>query len=204
MEYTIISCIKDLTLATAAIITSSVAIYGLNTWRRQHVGQVEYDLARRLLKTSYEIRNAINQVRHPMMWSYEMIEPSEDEKKYSREEKRHYGTANAYQKRWEKVQNSTNDLNTDLLEAEAIWGKEIYDIFKPCKDLENELFRNIQDYLQLINPNESDEMKEVIRKSRKKQREIMYDDLTDDNEYKRQYAEALTKIEKYLRPKLSK
>lgn len=133
-----------------------------------------------------------------------MIEPPEDEKEYSREEKRHYSTANAYQKRWEKVQNSTNDLNTDLLEAEAIWGKEIYDIFKPCKDLENELFRNIQDYLQLINPNEADEMKEVIRKSRKKQREIMYDDLKDDNEYKREYAEALTKIEKYLKPKLSK
>lgn len=204
MEYTIISYIKDLALATAAIITSYVAIYGLNTWRRQHVGQVEYNLARRLLKTSYEIRNAINQVRHPMIWSYEMIEPPENEKKYSREEKRHYGTANAYQKRWEKVQNSTNDLNTDLLEAEAIWGKEIYDIFKPCNDLKNELFRNIQDYLKLIDPNESDDLKEFIQKSRKKQREIMYDKLTDDDKYKRQYAEALTKIEKYLKPKLSK
>jgi len=90
LEYTVISSIKDLTLATAAIVTSYVALYGLNAWKRQHIGQVEYSLARRLLKTSYSIRNAINQVRYPMMWSYEIIEPSEDGKTYSDEEKRHY------------------------------------------------------------------------------------------------------------------
>jgi len=204
MGYTVIPFIKDIILSIAAITTASVAVYGLSTWKRQHVGHVEYDLARRLLKTSYAIRNAINQVRHPMMWAYEMVEPPEDGKTYSHQEKKHYGTANAYQKRWEKVQNAKDELNTDLLEAEAILGNEIYKIFKPCKDLESELFSSIQDYLQLINPNESDEMKEVISKSRKKQINILYDDLTDNNEYRKNYTTAIEEIEKYLKPKLSK
>ena len=66
------------------------------------------------------------------------------------------------------------------------------------------MISSIQDYLQLINPNESDEMKEVISKSRKKQRDVLYDDLTDNNEYRKNYTIGIEEIEKYLKPKLSK
>jgi len=33
-----VSFIKDIILSIAAIAIASVAIYGLNTWRRQHIG----------------------------------------------------------------------------------------------------------------------------------------------------------------------
>lgn len=99
-----ISISKDITLAIAAIVGSYVGVNGLKTWERQLKGNAEYDLARRLLKRTYQWRDAVQQVRNPLG----------------------IGGAEAsieYQKRWDEVRNAKNELHIDLIEAEVIWGK---------------------------------------------------------------------------------
>ncbi len=139
------------------------------------------------------------------MWAYEMPSPPEDEAaKMSPEQMRFYGTSKAYQARWDKVQIERTSLYADLLEAEAIWGVELKELFKKVFDLEHELFTRIRHYIELINPDTAEASKEAIRNIDKKARDIMYDDLSDEpDEYKKDLVSAIEKIEKYLKPKLS-
>ena len=196
---------KDIVLSGAAITGAVVAVKGLGTWQRQLKGQSEYELSRRILVTLFKYRDAINGVRHPAMWAYEMPTPSEDEaKSMSLEKIRFYGTSKAYQARWDKVQSERTSLYADLLEAEAIWGNELKDLFKNVFGLEHELFTRVRHYIELINPDTDKESKEAISNIDKKGRDIMYDNLSDEpDEYKKDLISAIEKIEKYLKPKLS-
>lgn len=195
---------KDLILSGAAITGAVVAIKGLGTWQRQLKGQSEYDLSRRILVSLFKYRDAINGVRHPVMWLYEIPSPPDDEAKdMSHQQIRFYGTSKAYQARWGKVQNERTSLYADLLEAEALWGDEPRKLFKVIYDLEHELFTRIRHYIELINPDAEKATKEAISNKYKKGRDIMYDDLSDEgDEFKEDFRAGVEKIEKYLKPKL--
>ena len=201
----IVTLLKDLVLSGAAITGAAVAVKGLGTWQRQLKGQSEYELSRRILVSVFKYRDAINGVRHPAMWAYEMPSPPEEEAaRMSREQIRFYGTSKAYQARWDKVQTERTSLYADLLEAEAIWGAELKELFKEVFNLEHKLFTRIRHSVELINPDTDEASKDAIRNIDKKARDIMYDNLRDEpDEYKKDLIAAIEKIEKYLKPKLS-
>ena len=139
------------------------------------------------------------------MWAYEMPSPPDDEAKdMSHEQLRFYGTSKAYQARWDKVQNERTILYTDLLEAEALWGSELKNLFKVVFDLEHELFTSIRHYIELLNPDADEASKDAIRDIDNKRRDIMYDDLSEEgDEYKNDFKDGVENIEKYLKPKLT-
>ena len=201
----IFTLIKDIAVTGAAITGAIVAVKGLGTWQRQLKGQSEYELSRRILVTLFKYRDAIDGVRHPVMWGHEMPSPPEDEvRSMSREQIRFYGTSKAYQARWNKVQDERTALYADLLEAEAIWGTDLNILFKVIFDLQHELFTRIRHYLELINPDTHESSKEVIRKFDEKNRDIMNDLLGEEpDEYKADIINAIKSIEVYLKPKLS-
>lgn len=122
----------------------------------------------------------------------------------SREQMRFYGTSKGYQARWDKVETERTSLYADLLEAEAIWGTELKNLFNKVFNLEHELFTRIRHHLELINPDTDEASKEAIRNIDMKARDIMYDNFSDEpDEYKRDIIAAIEEIEKYLKPKLS-
>ena len=201
----IITTIKDLILSGAAITGAIVAVKGLGTWQRQLKGQSEYELSRRILVSLFKYRDAINGVRHPAMWAYEMPNPPEEEAKSMNDSQiRSYGTSKAYQARWDKVQAERTILYADMLEAEAIWGSELNSLFKMVFDLQHELFTKIRHYLELINPDTREASKEAINKIDEKSRDIMYEIFGDEpDEFKQDLLNAIESIELYLKPKLS-
>ena len=201
----ILSIIKEIVITGAAITGSIVAVKGLSTWQRQLKGQSEYDLSRRILVSLFKYRDAINGVRNPAMWADEMpIPPEEKTKAMNSDQISFYGTSNAYQARWDKVQEERTSLYADLLEAEAIWGTELNDLFKVVFDLQHELFTQIRHYLILINPDLPEARKNAIEKIDKNKRDIMYDELGEKpDEYKSNLIDAIKVIESYLKPKLS-
>lgn len=201
----IFTTIKDIVLTGAAITGAIVAVKGLGTWQRQLKGQSEYELSRRILVTLFKYRDAIDGIRHPVMWGFEMPAPPEHEAStMSHEQIRFYGTSKAYQVRWGKLQDERKALYADLLEAEAIWGGDLNDLFKVVFNLQHELFIKIRHHLELINPETNESSKEAIRKIDAKSRDIMYDLLDEKpDEYKNDVIRAIKRIEDYLRPKLS-
>ena len=192
--------VKDVAITGAAIIAGYVGIKGLGTWRRQLKGNTEYELAKQLLRSVYELREAIASVRHPFMqYSQEPDMPEEKLKELSVREKQWHAMAQAYQKRWEPVPKAKSTLDTTLLEAEVVWGQRIVEIVSPFDELIGELLWAIQDHLEAMNPNgyyESPGAEEI-----KKRRGILYvRGNTEKDEYKKRLEEIISAIEEELKP----
>lgn len=208
MNYICLTEIKDAVLTIAAGVGIYVALRGLNTWNRQLKGGVEYELARRLLKCTYRLREAIKSVRNPVIWQNEQPSPPiEDAEKMSSKQRRYYGLSMTYQRRWDKVNEIRNDLQTELVEAEVLWGKEIHNLYEPLFKLQRELYFNIHSYLIVCDPDEDEGMKEAMHVIMKKNRDVMYDmsdSIPDEEKFTPDVSKAIASIEIYLMPHLKK
>lgn len=161
---------------------------------------------RRLLKCTYRLREAIKSVRNYIIQPNEQSSPPDDEARtMTLDQQRYYGLSKAYQNRWDKVVQVRNDLQTELLEAEVIWGKEIHDRFEPLFKLQQELFADIHSYLVVCNPAEHQQTRDAMAEIRRKRREVLYDisDLEPDK-YSEEVALAISSIETHLKPHLKK
>lgn len=201
-----IGAVKDVILTCAAVVGAWVALRGLNTWNRQLKGSVEYDLTRRLLRNTYRLREAIKGVRNPVMWAAEMPAPPEEERqKMNREQIHHYGQGRAYQLRWDKVTEIRNELQTELLEGEVIWGDALHKKYEPLFKLQQELFVTIHSYLRATDPAVSEPSRQATQRVLEKRRDVMYDESGETpDEFSQDIAKAIASIETYLKPHLRK
>ena len=109
--------------AISAIIIAAFAIYGIREWKRQMKGKTNYEIARRYLKASLNLRNAILYVRNPFIPVSEMQEALKEHGLDSVEYSDHVKTNIAvYSRRWKKVQEAWTNLEAELLDAETSWG----------------------------------------------------------------------------------
>lgn len=196
---------KDIVLTITAVVASIVAVKGLSSWNRQLKGEVEYELTRRLLKSAFKIREALKIVRNPVMFGYEQPLPEKAEAdKMTYDQIRHYGTARAYQTRWDKVDEARAELQMDLLEAEVIWGDVIQKKFSRLFELQVELFSVVQTYLVIMDPNQPQTTRNAYQEIMKTKRDIMYDLSSADkpDEFTNDVTSAVKAIEEHLMPHL--
>lgn len=202
----LLSITKDTVLIVTAISGVCVARKGLSTWNRQLKGGVEYDLTRRILKCTYKLREAIKGVRNPVIWGNEMLIPSESEASImSKEQIRHFGLVSAYKKRLDIVMEVRADLQTEMLEAEALWGKDIIGKFDQLFKLQKELILSVHTSISARDPNNSAQSRDAFQVLSSKQREILYD-LSSENpdEFTSDINRAIEEIELFLKPYLRK
>lgn len=114
-----IETIKDAIVSLAAVSTAIIAFLGLRIWRKQLKGQAQYELARRLMRAVYKVRENIRIVRNPFL-------PLEQKDQLSK-----------------GITKVISDLNAARLEAEFLWDAEINEILKPLHKLVKDLFRGI-------------------------------------------------------------
>lgn len=175
---------------TVAIVTGAiVAIVGVNTWKKELAGKVEYELARRYLKSVYKVREAIKFVRNPFIpvdeISIALKESGLEEADYSDHERSNRAV---YSKRWKKVTEASTDLNVELIEAEVSWGKEAVEVSKGLTDQVNKLFVALKMFL---------EVREI-----KHDRGIIYEGYDANDVFNQDLEKAIKKIESYVRPHL--
>jgi hypothetical protein len=199
-----IGIVKDIVLTVAALIGMIVAVFGLNTWNRQLKGGAEYELTRRLLKCTYRLREAIKGVRNPTILPSEQV--ITDGEKHERIERQKYlGLAFAYQARWEKVVAARDELQTELLEGEVLWGDQIYEKFDLLFKLQNELLADVNSYLALANPDINEDAKDAWYGIRRNRREVLYEMMSPfPDPYSDDISNVVAEIESYLKPHLAK
>lgn len=107
--------ILDLVLGLLQLLVIAAGVViggkGLGTWRSQLVGKGDHDLARRLLISLLRVRDAIQVVRHPLIWSGEMESAIKakglEEKAKKEQESNRFSTTTgrsaAYSVRWERL-----------------------------------------------------------------------------------------------------
>jgi hypothetical protein len=205
----IFTIIKDCVLAAVAVTGAVVAVRGLRTWNRQLKGGVEYALTRRLLRHTYEMREAIRGLRNPFMSVAEMPVPPEAERsKMSRDEVTHYGSVHGYENRWEPVTKARNELRAALLEAEVLWGNSIHTTFEPLFKLQSEIFSYLHTYLRATDPKQNEATQDALYKVLEKRREVLYDlsdiNKPDSDPFSKDVEIAIGGIETFLKPHLKK
>lgn len=67
----IIKALPMVVASVAAFVASIVAIYGINTWRREFIGKRRIELAEDVLALFYEVRDAIAGIRNPFSFEGE-------------------------------------------------------------------------------------------------------------------------------------
>lgn len=197
-----INLVKEVFLTGTAITGVYVAIQGLDTWKQQLKGQADYNLARSLLINTYKYRDALYFVRNPIMTGAELALTQEEKQgALTYNEESYRGNVKAYQKRWDAVLKCRNEISADIIEAEALWGKAMPKIIRNLINQEDELYRQINHFLAIKNPNLSNDEKDFDRKNFN--RKFLYDSFDDTKDpFRLSFSEALLPIESYLRGKL--
>lgn len=199
-----IAVFKDVVLAVAAFVGMLVAVSGLSTWNRQLKGSVEYELTRRLLKHTYRLREAIREVRYPLM-SYGPADDVEGAAPMNREQKEYQGMVNAYRERWAKVIAARDDLRTEILEGEVVWDDEIHTKFNPLFAMQSELSNEIQLYIEVSDPQIRRDKRDELLDIRGGRRSVMYDMLGHaEDPFSDEMKATIITIESYLKPHLKK
>lgn len=120
----ILSIVKDVVLACAGAITAIVAILGLKNWSRELRGRAEFDAARSLIRSMYRLRDEIQSSRSPFISGHEFPEDyGLPGARTSEQEAQAW--AHVYNNRWKPVREAVLDFESHVLEAEALWGRDV-------------------------------------------------------------------------------
>lgn len=105
------------------LVTGTVAITGLFSWRAQMVGKNTYEVAKNVVAGAFKVRDSINRCRNAFIsaneWAERVEVPGESD------QQRHAGESYfAYVKRFNKVVEAIEAWYPATIEAEAIFGAE--------------------------------------------------------------------------------
>ena len=121
--------VKDCVLAMLAAGTLWVGRQGLQTWRRQLVGTVHFDVARKHAKAAYQLRDAIRTARSPVYMSHEV--PLQRDRSDAQAEADVMWRA--FSNRMDPVWEALRELDLATLESEALWGAAMRDASIPFR-----------------------------------------------------------------------
>jgi len=152
-----ISAIKDIIVAVAAIVTAFTALRGLKKWQDELRGKTEYEVARRVIKALYKVKDGFNAVRSAAIWTSEFPEviQGESRSRLSDTEERKAHT-HVYQNRWNCLTEALRELDIEALDAEVIWGQDIEQLMQEIRACRNELQVAIKQYLASITSNQKE------------------------------------------------
>jgi len=163
-------------------------------------------LAKRVLRNVYRLRDALGQVRSPLITSSETafaLKEAGIELKPKDASAHANSQAAVYQLRWRKVTDAFRDLEVDAVEVEALWGKEASDHVVALRRNVNSLLAALELYLRDLQVPEAGILNAATRRAFE---EIIHrmGEKEEDDKYARDLSAAISRIEQIARPYLSK
>lgn len=120
------SLTKDVFSIIGTIGTITLGVVGLTTWKRQLRGTSEYELAKKAIFVTYQVRQSIQSVRNPMLQlSREEVEAGNKIQEQQR----------IYNDRMQELYVKWAELQTIRLEAKVIWSDAAHDSFNEVEKL---------------------------------------------------------------------
>lgn len=122
----------------AVMAASGVAIWRINSWRREMKGRKEYELAEEVLTLFYEAKDKISAIRSPSGWSGEgkSRQASPEERP---EEKEAFDRAHIVYERYQKHQEIFNKLHTLRYRFMALFGRDKAEPFDNLNKIVNKI-----------------------------------------------------------------
>ena len=120
------SLTKDVFSIIGTIGALTIGSIGLFTWKRQLQGTSEYELAKKAILKTYEVEQAIQSVRNPMLHLNK--EEVEAGRRLEEEQK-------IYDERMSYLYSKWAELQTIRLEAKVIWSMEAHNSFEDIQTI---------------------------------------------------------------------
>lgn len=120
------------------IIGTCIAVYGIDSWRREHRGRRQLQLAEDVLASFYEARDVINYMRHPFSFSSETeeIERAENENDAAYQARKN---ASVVFKRYNNNSELFSRIHATRYRFMALIGKEQAQPFDELRKIVNEI-----------------------------------------------------------------
>ena len=198
----IISASKDIVLACAALVTVSIAVYGVKSWSRELRGKASFEVACGLIRATYKFRDELGYSRSPWTSASEFPKDYSPMQRDRTPEKEAEAWAYVFNNRWRPVAEAQLEFEAQVLEAEALWGSDI-------KLKTNELrqcARNLRVAMEAMVVNEASG-KENFNSDKEFGEEIKSDVWAikeDTNKLSRKIKSAVTEIEETVRPHIKR
>ncbi len=190
----VIYCIKDAVSIAAPVIALFLAWKGLSTWRAQLKGSYEYDLAKRIMLTTYLVQEEIKSVRKPIL-------------KFSQEELDEKGRftvyVDIYEARLEILAKKIAELNAIRLEIKVVYGQEAFNLFSELYGDIGKLRGSILICLRSL-MDDSDPRKPIYPQELIDSSYDIADYASDDDEFSLKVALSVKNIEDFFKDKLHK
>jgi hypothetical protein len=173
--------IKDGVTTLAALVAAYVGFTGLQTWKKQLTANAERDLARRVLVKVYKVLDAIDNCRLDGLINGDVVE-----------------TKKIHEVLFEKLKKAKEELDVELLEAEAVWGGDdsYQSTFLPFQVQEDLLRYAFWEFYAEGNKGTEAKMKAY------KDLFVSFD-LDQQDEFSERLEDSIKELEDFLRPKLT-
>jgi hypothetical protein len=127
--------LRDLSI----VIACGTAIYGIDSWRREHRGKKQIELAEQTLAAFYEASDAIRSIRNPISFGGETKDieraPGESDAKYEARKR-----ANLVFVRYQHHQELFNKIHSMRYQFMAQFGRESAEPFDELRKTVNRIF----------------------------------------------------------------
>jgi len=173
-DYSVITHVTNIVLAVAALGGVIIAALGLRTWRQELHGRADFELARRIMRGVYELRNQIRQMRN--IFSPEVLDTQ-----------------------YERLNNKASELDAALLEAEVLWGKTL----QPQKDSLKECLVTLRLALRRHFRSQN-EKRELTSEQYKETDGVLYGDNDENDQFGNSVEHAVGEFEDAIRPYLKR
>jgi hypothetical protein len=186
--------ILEITRSAGVIIASSVAIWGINSWRREAKWKRKYELAEEVLANIYEAHQAIQFIRSPFGSGNEgSSRPKlEDE---TIQQSQIYDQAYVSRERFERNKAALEKLRALKFRFIAIHGKEYEKHFDKFTQTVNKVFFASDEIARVRLGHYGDDQK-VISETMKESREILYSRSNKEDKIESELIEAVSAMEK--------
>lgn len=117
---------SDIATGVATSVMAILAAIGLTTWRTQLAGTADYELARRVLRSVFRVRDEIARMRSPVLSGGETsvaVSAAGEKLPDDFEDASRRSYELAYDARWRRLTEVLSDFEVELVEAEVLWGK---------------------------------------------------------------------------------
>lgn len=193
--------LKDLCVISGAAVAAFVGLRGLQTWRRQLRGNSDHELARRMLRLVYQVRDRIAGVRNPFVAPAETAKAMKDAgvpaEEWKQKQLGNESMQFVYQARWALLAAAMSDLHVEYVEAEVLWKDELKDERQQLHECVTKLYMALTRYLRR-REGTGDEPEKWG-----KFENIIFSDLCEDDAFGKDVKKAVTDLEAAIRPYLS-
>ncbi|XMB47217.1 hypothetical protein QQ999_14965 [Pseudomonas fluorescens] len=147
---TYVSIARDMVVTVAAVVTASIAIYGLRIWKRDLVGKESYEAAKALVFHSHALSRASHKLRYPIMAHERTVFSKEHIENTTEGERWRASEAAAFRTRLKEYSGVYLGFYEALMNFRVIKGSQVYVAFQPFQEALREPLDKLYAYLRLL------------------------------------------------------